>query len=124
MATIELTTTLNPEATNYAEEWASRGFGGPVPEQSTDWWCARTIWQSYSDRFDFLSDRRNQSSYPLPDGFGDFIQEAVKALGEAFTRLNGSDSHKVYVESEEFVMYGSPNGSHGYAYLSAWRKGK
>ena len=118
----ELTTTVNPDAENYATEWATRGFGAVVPEQAKEWWTARTIWRGYSSRFEFLSDRRAQSSYPLPDGFGDFIQEAIETLGKKFENMSQKDGDRVYVENEKYVIYGSPNSSYGYAYLSAWRK--
>lgn len=95
-----------------------------VPKEAETIWTARTIWQSYQDYFDVLPDRQAcDGLIPDREKLVDWLNKTgLKMLNEAFLD-NGirqiSDEY-VIVKDDDFTIMGTPNMSHGYAYISAW----
>jgi hypothetical protein len=100
------------------------GRSGFIPEESTVYWTARSIWKRGDQHFELLYDRQD-SGGPKEERvkLANWVNEY--GLDEMLTafRLEGFDggsSDAILIQDGEFAMAGKPNASHGYAYLCAW----
>jgi hypothetical protein len=95
-----------------------------VPKEADTIWTARAIWQSFQDYFDILPDRQAcEGEIPNRTELVTWLNDTgLKLLNKAFLD-NGirqiSDEY-VIVTDGKFSIMGTPNQSHGYAYISAW----
>ncbi len=95
-----------------------------VPKEADTIWTARAIWQSFQDYFDILPDRQAcEGEIPKRTELVDWLNNTgLKLLNTAFLE-NGirqiSDEY-VIITDGKFSAMGTPNQSHGYAYISAW----
>lgn len=92
-------------------------------------WTARAIWNETMRGFDLLFDRQagsgtltDKKRTPEAEDFLDWMKPAVDKLHEAFKDNNITQRSDEYVllKDNRFTIMGTPNSSHGYAYLSAW----
>jgi hypothetical protein len=95
-----------------------------VPREAETIWTARAIWKSFEKWFDVLPDRQAcDGEIPKRQELVEWLNKTgLKLLNKAFLD-NGirqvSDEY-VIVKDGKFSIMGTPNSSHGYAYISAW----
>lgn len=97
-----------------------------APSDAEVWWSARAIWKGWgSDYFDCLWDRQDNQGLKENREFLDWLNETgIRGLANAFCELGlrHSSNEYVLIEDGKYAMLGSPNASHGYAYICAWIK--
>jgi hypothetical protein len=112
------------EIKKFFPDLESVGWGGFAPERAKTMYAARSIWNSFQEHFDIVPNRRTYvGSEEATDELHKWLWEEGHAmLNKAFLNndIRGSSDEYVLVKQGKFVMLGTPNQSHGYAYISAW----
>ena len=95
-----------------------------VPEKAQTHWSARAIWKWGDPGFDLLYDRQQCTGEDEKrKEIAKWLNEVgLKELHEAFVRegFRGSTGDRILIEDGKFGIMGTPNSSHGYAYIGAW----
>lgn len=97
---------------------------GFVPEGAETHWTARALWDGGSTFFDILHDRQHaEGGLTERKRLAKWLNEVgLKRLAKEFRDKGfcGSTNDYLTYADDDFAILGSPNGSYGYAYLSAW----
>jgi len=109
----------------YELTWGVRGV---VPEDAQAAWGARAIYSPGAARpLDLVWDRQSVGSGSLKsmDHLLSLLNGGILNTVQEVTRGGDPGSQEVAIlyEDDEVRVVGSPQGSHGYYYVTAWLKG-
>jgi hypothetical protein len=95
-----------------------------VPKEAETIWTARAIWRSFEKWFDVLPDRQAcDGEIPKREELVKWLNDTgLTILNKAFhdNGISQNSDEYVIVKDDKFSIMGTPNKSHGYAYISAW----